>query len=100
MRAVFGRPGSVQRYLAGAGVIVFVGAMLFTSIGYLGRIVVFIVVSVIVLWAIPVRTLATGEEDEFRSAVRRVVHDASHAEKADSVHGEGPPDHRDQDSRG
>lgn len=73
VRAVFGKPGSIGRWLAFTVVWVAGLGMLMVRSEWGLRIIIFLFMVVVPLSAFRARALLVGDEDEFRAAVRREV---------------------------
>lgn len=83
VRAVFGKPGSMWRWLAFTVVWVAGLGMLMVRSGWGLRIIIFLFMVVVPLSAFRARALLVGDEDEFRAAVRREVRAARTDPQAD-----------------
>lgn len=67
-----GRPGSVRRWLLGSAVVVVACWLFFAQTGFLGRIAVTGLALCLIIAGHHARSLAVGDEDEFRAGMRRL----------------------------
>lgn len=71
VRAILGRPGSLRRALIFSLVVVGLAALLYVRADFLGRIAIFLLAVVLVTAILRARSMAVGDEDELRAALRR-----------------------------
>lgn len=73
VRHVLGPPGSLARWVVGTTVWLFVCLLIALYVGWLSSIALFVFATLVAIAAFKARSLAIGDEDEFRAALRREV---------------------------
>lgn len=73
VRQVLGQPGSLARWIVGTTIWLFACLLISLYVGWLSSIALLVFATLVAIAAFTARSLAIGDEDEFRAALRREV---------------------------